>query len=57
MAILRVVAPAPQLEPTSRLRSAMSDFSFLQSDSVLAIRPVQRYSEVFGLEAEAEAQG
>ena len=33
MAIRRVVAPAPQPEPASRLRRATRDVSFLQSDS------------------------
>ena len=33
VAIRRVVAPAPQPEPASRLSSAMRDVSFLQSDS------------------------
>jgi len=32
-AIRRVVAPAPQLEPASHLRSATCDVSFLRSDS------------------------
>ena len=51
MAIRRVVAPAPQPEPASRLRSATRYVSFLRSDSR---RPVQRYSEVFGLRAEGQ---
>jgi len=33
VAIRRVVAPAPQPEPASRLRSVMRDVSFLRSDS------------------------
>ena len=33
MAVRRVVAPAPQLEPASHLRSATRDVSFLRSDS------------------------
>ena len=33
MAVRNVVAPAPQPEPASRLRSATRDVSFLQSDS------------------------
>jgi len=33
VAIRRVVAPAPQLEPASRLKSATRDVSFLRSDS------------------------
>ena len=33
VAIRRVVAPAPQREPASRLRSATHDVSFLRSDS------------------------
>jgi len=33
VAIHRVVAPAPQPEPTSRLRSMTRDVSFLRSDS------------------------
>jgi len=32
-AIRRVVAPAPQLEPASRLRTTTRDVSFLRSDS------------------------
>jgi len=33
VAVRNVVAPAPQPEPASRLRSATHDVSFLQSDS------------------------
>ena len=33
MAVRTVVAPAPQLDPASRLRSATRDVSFLRSDS------------------------
>jgi len=49
MAVRNVVAPVPHPEPASRLRSATRDVSFLRSE-----RPVQRYSEVFGLEAEGQ---
>jgi len=33
VAIRRIVSPAPQPEPASRLRSETRDVSFLQSDS------------------------
>ena len=33
VAVRRVVAPAPQPEPASRLRSATRDVSFLRSES------------------------
>ena len=50
MAVRKVVALAPQPKPAKRLKSATRGVSFCE---VLAIRerPVQRYSEVFALEA------
>jgi len=67
VAICRVVAPATQLEPASRLRSATRDVSFLRSDSrcraiggmratcATLLRGISaRYSEVFLLGAEGQ---
>jgi len=55
VAVRRLVAPAPQPEPVSRLRSATRDVSFLRREvSETRERPVQRYAEVFGLGAERQ---
>ena len=51
MVVRKVVAPEPQPEPASRLRSVTGDVSFLRSDSAIRERPAQRYSEVFWLGA------
>jgi len=59
VAIRSVVTQATQLDPASRFRSATRDVSLLLLPKwlkVLAIseRPVQRYSEAFGPEAERQ---
>ena len=58
MPVRNVVAPAPQPDPANRLRKATRDVSFLRSDSLklsaIRERPVQRFSEVFGLRAEEQ---
>ena len=56
VAVRNVISPASQPQPASRLSSATRDASFLRSDKVSAVRerPVQRYSEVFGLGAERQ---
>jgi len=61
VAFRKVVSPAPQPEPASRLKSATRDVSFLRIGSrpwleVSATRErhVQRYSEVFRLGAEGQ---
>jgi len=52
---LRSAVLAPQPEPASRLRSATRDVSFLRVKvSAKRERPVQRYSEVFGLGEEGQ---
>jgi len=51
VAVRNVVAPAPQPEPASRLSSATCDVSKV---SAVRERPVQCYSEVFGLGAEGQ---
>ena len=55
VAIRRVVAPAPQPEPASQERDAWCQLlaKWLEV-SAISERPVQRYSEVFGLEAEGQ---
>ena len=54
VAIRRVVAPAPQSEPTRRLRSATHDISFLRSDSRCLQYVTLSYSELFDLGAERQ---
>jgi len=54
VAIRNVVAPAPQPEPTSRLRSATRDVSFLRSDLRCRryVSELFNVTDVFGLGAE-----